>query len=357
MRRLVWLCLTAGCALGCMLAPGKAFSAGLGCCVILPVLSWCVLWAVRSGVLLSVEAPSVTEKGTRVSLELRRTGGWMPTGAGSGRLVIENTVTGERIQKRVLFTGEQDMILECPWCGCLECRLERGRLWDLWGLLPVPLSVSVMKRVLVMPHTFPVEITLESAPADPEDCREYAQDRRGQDRTEVYQIRDYVPGDSLGQIHWKLTSKREKLLVREPACPEDRSVLVMVDRTWGNIGPEYADLLMEAAVSISQALCGQGLSFRLCWNGESMVSHDVTQENFPEALAALLRSRTTAGMSGSELYLRTCGVPDAGRVLYLGAREPAGAFCRSPFCKALILGQDGFTPETAAEALGNLSWS
>lgn len=65
----------------------------------LPVLSWCVLWAVRSGVLLSVEAPSVTEKGTRVSLELRRTGGWMPTGPVSVRLVIENTVTGERIQK------------------------------------------------------------------------------------------------------------------------------------------------------------------------------------------------------------------------------------------------------------------
>lgn len=91
----------------------------------------------------------------------------------------------------------------------------------------------------------------ESAPAYPEDCQEYAQDRRGLDRTEVYQIREYVPGDSLSQIHWKLTSKRETLLVREPACPVEQSLLFLVDRTWGTLEPSQADTLMEAAASIS----------------------------------------------------------------------------------------------------------
>ncbi len=57
---------------------------------------------------------------------------------------------------------------------------------------------------------------------------------------------------------------------------------------------------MEAAASISQALCDQGVSFRLCWNhGETIERFDVTQERPPEAVGALLRSRTMTGMGGS----------------------------------------------------------
>ena len=358
MRRLVWLCLAVGCLLGCLLSPGAGFASGLGCCVILPLVSWCIAWLARGKVALRMEAPSVAEKGTPFSLSLRRTGGWIPTGPISVRLAVENTVAGEAVKSRILFTGEKAMTLESPWCGCLECRVERAWLWDFWGLLPVPVPTAVTKRILVMPRTFPVTVTLESAPAYPEDCQEYAQDRRGLDRTEVYQIREYVPGDSLSQIHWKLTSKRETLLVREPACPVEQSLLFLVDRTWGTLEPSQADTLMEAAASISQALCDQGVSFRLCWNhGETIERFDVTQERLPEAVGALLRSRTMTGMGGSELYLHTCGAPRAGRVLYLGTRYPEEGFSGAAPCKTLILGQDGFTPETAAEALRNLSWS
>lgn len=65
----------------------------------------------------------------------------------------------------------------------------------------------------------------------------------------------------------------------------EQSLLFLVDRTWGTLEPSQADTLMEAAASISQALCDQGVSFRLCWNhGETIERFDVTQERLPEAV-------------------------------------------------------------------------
>ena len=55
-------------------------------------------------------------------------------------------------------------------------------------------------------------------------------DRRGSDLTEPFRLREYAPGDSLRQIHWKLSSKLDRLVIREPGMPAARTLLVFWDR-------------------------------------------------------------------------------------------------------------------------------
>ena len=360
MKRLLWLCFAVLLLLGCLLQPSAALFACLGGCLLLPLLSWGIVWFARKRVSLRMEAVSVTEKGKAVLLTVCCGRGYLPCGSVSVCLTVENSVTGERVQKKLFLQKEQAVELKSDFCGCLRCSMEKVRLWDLSGLLPVPLSCGAVKRVLVMPHTFPVEVRMESAPALREDCQEYAQDRKGQDRTETYQLRDYVPGDSLSQIHWKLSSKRGHPVVREAACPVDQSLLLFVDRTWDNASPAQADAIMEAAVSVAQALTEQGIPFRLSWNEETIQTRTVNvTEELPEAVASLLKSRTISGESGSALYLSTCGSPTAGRIIYLGTQYPQEAFLQAAPCKVLLCGagEDCFTPETAAQTLRILSWS
>lgn len=347
MRVLLWLGLLFLLLIACLLQPSVVLYACLGCWLALPLLSWALLWPSRRRVCLQMEAPAVTQKGRSAALHIACC---FPTRV-TGILCVENSVTGEISRRRLVLNGEQTVLLESDYCGCLRCSVEKLRLWDLCGLLPIPVPSTLTKRILVMPDTFPVTISMETAPAQSEDCQEYAQDRRGQDRTETWQLRDYVPGDSLRQIHWKLSSKRTQLVVREPACPVDRSLLLFVDRTWGETTPQQADAIMEAAVSIAQALTEQGQPFRLCWNGETIQSRNVKNDvDLPEAVAALLCSRRTAGVSGSDLYLRTCGVPQEGRIIYLGTQAPEDAFSQGARCKVLLR---DFSPEV----LRNLSWS
>lgn len=360
MNRLIWFVLAVFLLLGCLLQPSAALFAGLGGCLLLPLFSWGLLWPARKQIRLQMEAPSVTEKGGTVVVCIGCSRGWLPTGRVSAVLTVENAVTGEVARTKLLLCKEQNAELKSDFCGCLRCSLEKVRLWDFCGLLPVPLACGGGKRVLVMPDTFPVQVCMDTAPTQSEDCQEYAQDRKGNDRTETYQLREYVAGDSLSQIHWKLSSKRGHLVVREASCPVDSSLMLFVDRTWGTVSPAQADAIMEAAVSIGQALTEQAIPFRLCWNEDTIHSRDVNeQKDFPEAVAALLKSPMAVGISGSSLYLHTCGVPTAGRMIYLGTQPPEDAFVQAVPCKVLLCGegQDSFTPETAAQMLQILSWS
>ena len=77
-------------------------------------------------------------------------------------------------------------------------------------------------------------------PDSQEDSDSYSQERPGADLTETFQIREYVPGDSMRQIHWKLSGKFDRLIVRDPALPITRNVLVFWERTGS---PEVSNAL------------------------------------------------------------------------------------------------------------------
>ena len=64
----------------------------------------------------------------------------------------------------------------------------------------------------------------------PDDSESYAPDRAGYDLSEVYQLREYRPGDSLRQMHWKLSGKLDRLVIREASLPVRRSVLLFWER-------------------------------------------------------------------------------------------------------------------------------
>ena len=43
----------------------------------------------------------------------------------------------------------------------------------------------------------------------------YSGSRPGDDPGETFDIREYREGDSIRQIHWKLTGKMDRLIIRE----------------------------------------------------------------------------------------------------------------------------------------------
>ena len=72
--------------------------------------------------------------------------------------------------------------------------------------------------------------------------------KKGSDYSETFQLREYVPGDSIKQIHWKLSEKLDKLVVREASLPVQKSTLVFWDKYAENgFSPEEADAMAEVA--------------------------------------------------------------------------------------------------------------
>lgn len=365
MSLLLWLLCIAALAAANLLVPHPALVAVLVLFVAAPVASWLILLLLRKKVSICLIAPGVAEKNkpfsllTQLESETR-----LPFGKTVMWLQLTNAVTGETQKKRIAFRSRGEWTLQSAYCGCIECRATGVWCYDLFGILPARIPCKAKKRIVVMPDTFPVETETVLTRSNQDDCLEYAPDKKGADRTETLQIRDYVPGDPLQQIHWKLSSKLDRLIVRDPAQPVDRELMVFLEQSDEARTAAQADALMEAVVSVCQALNEAGQPFRLAWNEDVIVSYDISnKDQLPEAVSAILKARrVTTGISGSSLYQKTKGNADVGAVLYF-----CSAISDDPFpgarTKVFLCGEGGgenvtaFSPENMSDVLRNLSWS
>ena len=233
-----------------------------------------------------MSCPASAEKGrpAAVRLTLRRPRA-LPVGRVRFHLAAENTVTGETA---CMTLPEGESAVSGRLCGCLTLRITGVTVWDAFSLLPVPAPCRARGQLCVMPDTFPLDMEDFQALRPRREGSVYDPGRRGTDRTETFQVRDYAPGDSLRQVHWKLSGKTGRLVVRDPARPVDHRLTVLVLRQ--KAPPPLADALIEAAASLCQAL--EGRSFRLAWNGPE--GHETrtlgAQEQLAQALPELMKS-------------------------------------------------------------------
>lgn len=82
---------------------------------------------------------------------------------------------------------------------------------------------------------------------------------RSDQRGEFAELREYVPGDPLRDIHWKTTAKRDELVVTEFAAEtEAESVTVAIGANAAG-----ADMMAEATASVVLSLVGDGIPVEL----------------------------------------------------------------------------------------------
>ena len=365
MSLVLWLLSLSVLIVALLMAPHPALFVALMLFLVAPIVSRLILLFLRKKVRIHLTAPAIAGKRKPFSLEAQMESSTvLPFGKTVMWLQLTNLLTGQTQRKRVSFRERGQWMLDSRYCGCIECRVTGIWCYDLFGILPVKIPCKAKKYIVVMPNTFSIEPETIPAQSNQEDCTEYAPNKKGTDRSETLQIRDYVPGDPLQQIHWKLSSKLGKLMVRDPAQPVDRELMVFLEQLDEGRTPEQADALMEAVVSVCQALSEIGQPFCLGWNEDVIISYDVmNKDQLPEAVSALLKSRrNTAKLSGSTLYQKTKGAVAVGTVLYF-----CSAILDDPFpgarTKVFLCGEGSgenitaFTPETMEDILRNLTWS
>ena len=95
----------------------------------------------------------------------------------------------------------------------------------------------------------------------------YHADIRGDDSSEVYQVREYRPGDSVRNIHWKLTARQDEIMVRDMnktlSCP----VIICVNlngKDCKNYGHAMSAAL-ESMVSLSFSLIDIRVPHFIAW--------------------------------------------------------------------------------------------
>ena len=234
--------------------------------LLLPLASWAVNFYVRRHLQADILTPATAAKRTAVSCRVRiRNGAFLPVMRYGCQVSIRNDLTEE--DQTVTLTGSigakgessQTILLQSSFCGRVYVQISRFTLLDYLGLLPMKALVKADARLTILPDLYPMEADMTARPAYADDG---ASNRRGEDRSEVYQLREYRPGDDIRQIHWKLSSKWDELIVRERA--ETVTPLPVLAFDWFG-SPDRLDRVLDRLSGLSRVLLAVQRPHMLVW--------------------------------------------------------------------------------------------
>lgn len=88
----------------------------------------------------------------------------------------------------------------------------------------------------------------------------YSGSRPGDDPGETYDIREYRSGDSIRQIHWKLSGKLDDIMIREKSFPVDDTVLILAEAFQADRDPQRAETVAEVFSAVLQSFMEKKIS-------------------------------------------------------------------------------------------------
>lgn len=264
---------------------------------------------------VKVLIPRGAEKGSPVSCKLvLENRSKLPVILARVKLQITNGFTEERQMQRIRISAgpssESSVVIRMTsaHCGKIRCEVKNVSLMDLFGVIPVRCKISGYGNYIALPEIFPVDVSYSPREINLWDCETYSPYRKGMDTTEVFQIREYQPGDNIRQIHWKLSSKLDTLMVKDAGMPLDKNILLMWDKGVSARAhdADRADRMAELTVSIGQSFLEEGISFQVAWNdndGNGCCIHEIqNQDEFlqciPQMLAAPVHQGDTSCAEG-----------------------------------------------------------
>ncbi len=112
--------------------------------------------------------------------------------------------------------------------GTYEIGVKCLYISDFLGLFAIRLDVDIYNNVLVFPRKLGMNMKMATSATDiPNDSAKLV---FSTEKAEIGNIREYIPGDTLKSIHWKLSSKTPTtLMVKEFNTNTSQSVYVLCD--------------------------------------------------------------------------------------------------------------------------------
>ncbi|MCM1538068.1 MAG: DUF58 domain-containing protein [bacterium] len=153
--------------------------------------------------------------------------------------------------------------MESVYAGRIEVEIERFVVYDALHILTFSGCRKSGAGTLVYPERHiggedALPAVIEGFPEDEETKK------RGTDYNPDYEVREYIAGDELKSIHWKLTAKRERLMVRERLATGREKINVLLPL---RSDKAENDRLMDAFCGVCSLLLEKGYPVQIFWMG------------------------------------------------------------------------------------------
>ena len=240
---------------------------------LLLVLAFFYLLFLRGQMDAAIRIPiGVTERGKKVSVQIVTTNrSHIPCMRVRCQLLLGNSFLrkGRRLWQPLapVYAGENccQASLGLPFAGNYSVGIRKMRIYDLTGLFYINKRLRSSAQVQVLPETACVCLRITERTRNYfGDSDVYDDFRPGNDRSEIFDVREFRDGDRIQSIHWKLTAKSDELIVREDASPLACPVVLLLESGLKK-DLKTAEIFLSAASSLVFSLMDAHCPHYVSW--------------------------------------------------------------------------------------------
>ena len=251
-----------------------------------------------------------------------------PVFHGKGSISYENSLTKESGQIPISFSlgGKRNTTVEFKarsgWCGCICFQVNDWKCSDFLGILEKKREAAASAFTVIMPKEQKRDFSFLTREGFDMESFRYSGNRPGDDPGETFDIREYREGDSIRQIHWKLTGKMDRLMIREKSFPVDDTVLILAESFLQEKDPGTSQTLAEVFAAVLHSFMEQGISCQAgVYDGNSgrfYIEKIRTAEDYENILYLFLRhTKEAKSPCAITEYLQNPGQQNFANYIYI----------------------------------------
>lgn len=147
--------------------------------------------------------------------------------------------------------------ISSKFCGIIKLRSASITIYDPIRIFKFRIGKNIREDITILPEGHDIGGILSSTDRLNDESQHFSEHKPGDDPSEVFDLRDYIPGDKLNRIHWKLSCKKDDFIVKDYSLPIDSPTMLFLDLVCPE-DSEYTlpmyDTLLESFMSVSQFL-------------------------------------------------------------------------------------------------------
>lgn len=154
--------------------------------------------------------------------------------------------------------------LSFEYCGLYYAELLTLSSSDLFDFVGFHKKCDSVSELVILPGLSELSGNPDNVKGSGEDDDDYREEHaRGEDRSEIFDIREYAVGDKLQTIHWKLSAKSEKLLVKEFSDLSGEQFQIFTELAYAD--NQQMDAFYDLLWTVTQYFCKQKMKFSVCY--------------------------------------------------------------------------------------------
>lgn len=174
--------------------------------------------------------------------------------------------------------------IESDFIGVYNVKVVKIRIFDLMGLFNFRKKSSFETKFTLLPKAIDFDFKNKNKFSKLKENYSSILPMSKGSENEMIGLRDYKQGDSLSRVHWKLSSKKDELIVREFASFSAKDTFVYIDLSCKEITSKKAnefEILIQCVYSFVLANLKDETSLDLAWfdyKEKKMFCKEITNE-------------------------------------------------------------------------------